>query len=245
MFQNYTAAHFKYFYVDNRKNLRPFDVQLCNVNTKSGSAKHLLKLMPNLLDENAPFDVFRQCYSDLYPREKLVYLTPYSPNVLENYNPDDVYVIGAVIDHGYNGPITLTKAKELGIRTAWLPIRLHMSWNHHGSKLPLNQAGNILLDYKNTRDWRKSFQHVAPRLQTAPRHERHELHKMLHEAEETHGEMPRFNWTKIRDETRVMADAANKGIRHPFKQLLDRDASDSPKDNEKILRKKTQRDIFK
>jgi hypothetical protein len=36
----------------------------------------------------------------MFPPEKLVYLSPDSRNDLKYFNPDDIYVIGGLVDRG-------------------------------------------------------------------------------------------------------------------------------------------------
>lgn len=167
-----TAKQIIYFYTHNRKDSLPFDVHLCNVNSDCTSFQHLQTCMPHIGDHNCSIDVHKECYSDLYPRENLLYLTPYSPNVLAEYNPKDVYVVGAVIEHGKNGPITMMKAKEMGIRTAWPPLGQCMNPHSRKKYLPLNITANIMLSFKNTRKWEESLVHVPQRMQVRPRQER-------------------------------------------------------------------------
>ena len=41
-----------------------------------------------------------QNHLDLFPAERMVYLSPDSNNDLQKFNPDDIYVIGGIIDKG-------------------------------------------------------------------------------------------------------------------------------------------------
>lgn len=221
-FCHYTASHFKHFFGHNRQNFHPFDVHICNWDDQSLTAKHAVNLIPSLLDEDSPVDVHRKCYSEVFPRDQLLYLTPYSPHVLTEYNPNDIYVIGAVVDYGYDGPITLSKAKKLGIRTAYPPISRYMDWGIRAKNLPINIVGEIMLDFKNTQDWTISLEHVPQRLRKQPRQERHMLHKIINEVTDPRGELPRMSWDTVRDETRAIDDATAKGMSNPFKRPVER-----------------------
>lgn len=65
-------------------------------------------------------------YLNVFPKEKLVYLTSDSDNVLNELNSNDVYVIGGLVDHNRYKGICFNMAEEKGIRHARLPIKEHL-----------------------------------------------------------------------------------------------------------------------
>ena len=64
-----------------------------------------------------------KCYTDLFPKEKLVLISPLSENELV-YDYDDTYIISALHENfEYEGNLALEKAKQEGIRHAKLPTK--------------------------------------------------------------------------------------------------------------------------
>lgn len=59
---------------------------------------------------------------EIFPKDKLVYLTSESDDLLEELNEDDVYIIGGIVDHNRLKGLTFKQATEEGLRTARLPI---------------------------------------------------------------------------------------------------------------------------
>lgn len=160
--RRYTADHLFRSIVDNRFNTWPFDIHLCSVNMANETMSVLESKIPNITSPTYPIHLHTNCFSEHFPRDRLVYLTPYASKELGPYNPNDIFVIPAVIDRGYRGPITMIKAKQLGIRTAYFPITKYFSFI--GNKgLPLNLIAKILADFKDKRDWRKALQHFPVR----------------------------------------------------------------------------------
>lgn len=137
------------------------------------------------MDNTCPVDVHRECYSELYPHEKLLYLSPYSQNVLKDYDPEDVLVIPAVVEYGTQGPISMIRARQLGIRTAWLPISRYMECGMHARKLPLCTVGDILRKFKNTRDWDKALERIPRRIRKLQRQERPLLNECISRTTDT------------------------------------------------------------
>ena len=98
---------------------------------------------------------------DLFPREKLVYLSPDSNNDLERFNEDDIYVIGGIIDIGDDrAPLTLANAKKHKIRHARFPMKRVI-----GMKADLNveTCVAIMNDMKYSQDWFYSLRWVPSR----------------------------------------------------------------------------------
>lgn len=141
-------------FLANRKSRLPFDMLICNGNIESSSLQHFQAIYPSLMKLSSPLTVQRESYTDLYPKERLLYITPHSPHVLQDYDPHDILIVPAIIDHGSHGPVTMADAKQNGIRTARLPVK---------RRLPLNVISNILLEYKNKRDWQKALAQLPQR----------------------------------------------------------------------------------
>uniref|UniRef100_W8CBV6 RNA (guanine-9-)-methyltransferase domain-containing protein 1 n=1 Tax=Ceratitis capitata TaxID=7213 RepID=W8CBV6_CERCA len=151
-------------FAENRAHDDPFDMHYCNVNLESVCSKALKRYIPTMLNPEFPMNVHEKCFTELFPKENLVYLTPHCRTDLEAYNPDSVYIIGAMVDTVNNEPLSLAKAKRLGIRMARLPLDRYLQWGSgSGKSLTLNQMVNILLDLKTTKDWAQALKHVPRR----------------------------------------------------------------------------------
>ena len=61
-----------------------------------------------------------------FDKERMVYLTADSPNVITHLEPDKVYVIGALVDRNRHKELCYKKALEMNIETAQLPIGEHL-----------------------------------------------------------------------------------------------------------------------
>lgn len=85
-------------FAENRAHDDPFDLHYCNVNTKSISMQYLQRFIPTMHNPEFPMNVQEKCFTELFPKEQLVYLTPHCRTELMEYNPDDVYIIGAMVD---------------------------------------------------------------------------------------------------------------------------------------------------
>lgn len=80
----------------NRTHRDPFNVVFCNVNKDGKVFKCLSKTMPTIDEPTFPLNYTEKSYLDLYPKDKLVYLTPHCNQPLKEYNHDDVYIVGNV-----------------------------------------------------------------------------------------------------------------------------------------------------
>jgi tRNA (guanine9-N1)-methyltransferase len=56
------------------------------------------------------------------PKSKFVYLSADSPNMLESFETDNIYILGGIVDRNRFPSLCYNKAVEQGISTAQLPI---------------------------------------------------------------------------------------------------------------------------
>ncbi|XP_075166908.1 tRNA methyltransferase roswell [Haematobia irritans] len=151
-------------FAENRLHDDPFDLHYCNVNLKTPCMQSLQRYIPTMLNVDFPMNVHEKCFTELFPQKNLVYLTPHCQKDLIQYNHDDVYIIGAMVDTVNNEPLSLAKAKKLGIRMARLPLDRYLQWGAgSGKSLTLNQMIKIMLDIKKTGDWTVALSHVPRR----------------------------------------------------------------------------------
>ncbi|OXU26924.1 hypothetical protein TSAR_005571 [Trichomalopsis sarcophagae] len=147
----------------NRVHNYPFVIYLCNANLSGPLIERLTRFMPTLFDDDFPMVVTSKSYLELFGRDSIVYLTSNAPKMLETFDPDSVYIIGAYVDKGSKQPVSLGKAKKENVRMAKLPIDKYVQFGDgSGKDLTLNQVMGIMLDAQ-TGDWEKAMLHVPRR----------------------------------------------------------------------------------
>lgn len=100
--------------------------------------------------------------TEIYPKEKIVYLTSESDNVLDDVVDDKVYVIGGIVDHNRLKGITHEDATKRGLYTARLPLDEYVDMQSR-KVLTVNHVFMILLGVLNTHDWAKTLSAVLPK----------------------------------------------------------------------------------
>lgn len=160
----YAAKQLMLCFAENRLNDEPFDLHFCNAQLEGSCMQGLKRFIPTMLNPEFPMNVHTQCFTELFPKQNLVYLTPHCREDLATYNPDDIYIVGAMVDTMNNEPLSLAKAKRMGLRMARLPLDRYLQWGSgSGKSLTLNQMINIMLDLKKTGDWDTALKHVPRR----------------------------------------------------------------------------------
>lgn len=149
---------------DNRAHVDPMCLYYCNLDKDGLLMHHFQCNIPTLLNPEFPAIVTSQSYLDLFRRDQLFYLTPHCETDITEYDPDIVYIIGAMVDKTNTEPLSLAKAKKDGICMGKLPIEKYLNWGPGSCKnITVNQMIQILLDLRYTGDWRKALQHVPER----------------------------------------------------------------------------------
>lgn len=148
-------------FCDNRRDREPFDLHFCNVDFNSVTMKNLELQMPTMRHKTSPMNLHECSYLDLFLREELVYLTPHCDTDLIEYDPNMIYIVGAMVDKQVQEPLSFHKARELNIKMARLPLDRYLSCGAGFRKwLKLDQMVRIMLDLKRTGKWEVALQHV-------------------------------------------------------------------------------------
>lgn len=116
---------------------------------------HFENLMVNVTDQDA---------MDVFPHDKLIYLTADSANIMHTFDADKVYVVGGLVDaRTIQTGITLGKAKRYNINHARLPLDLYLQWETGAKTLTLDQVARILHTMHETQDWTEALKNVPMR----------------------------------------------------------------------------------
>ncbi|NXO37349.1 TM10C methyltransferase, partial [Locustella ochotensis] len=146
----------------NRRSVDPFHIHFCNFKDDSlyhrEFIKHYREAWGKLL-----ITVTDQCYTEIFPKDKLIYLTADSPKVMKTFDHDKIYIVGSMVDKSIKTGVSLARAKRLGLETAALPLEKYLLWSTGAKNLTLDQMMHILLTLKDTADWKKALEFVPRR----------------------------------------------------------------------------------
>ncbi|NXL56967.1 TM10C methyltransferase, partial [Chordeiles acutipennis] len=146
----------------NRRSVDPFHIHFCNFKDDSLYHKEFIKHYKEAWSKLL-ITVTDQCYTEVFPKEKLIYLTADSPRVMKTFDHDKIYIVGSMVDKSIKTGVSLARAKRLGLETAALPLEKYLLWNTGAKNLTLDQMMHILLTLKDTGDWKKALEFVPKR----------------------------------------------------------------------------------
>ncbi|XP_078597215.1 tRNA methyltransferase 10 homolog C-like [Branchiostoma floridae x Branchiostoma japonicum] len=149
----------------NRQDTEPFHVHLVNFRPDGQTYKELGRSrgFDESFAEKMLGTVTEKSYLDLFPKEKLVYLTADSPRELRKFEPDKVYILGSIIDRKITTNLSYAKVKREGIASAALPLDKYLWWGMGDKVLTLDQMMRIMLTLKRTNDFEVALKHVPTR----------------------------------------------------------------------------------
>ena len=106
----------KELYLCNQMLREPYNIHLCNFDWSDSVATGLL----DAHGDDFLWTISTGCFTDIFPRENLVYMTPDSPEVMTQFSHDDVFILGACVDIRDSQSamgISYEKVKRWGIAT--------------------------------------------------------------------------------------------------------------------------------
>ncbi|XP_014741209.1 PREDICTED: mitochondrial ribonuclease P protein 1 [Sturnus vulgaris] len=146
----------------NRRSVDPFHIHFCNFKDDSLYQREFIKHYREAWDKLL-ITVTDQCYTEIFPKDKLIYLTADSPKVMKTFDHDKIYIVGSMVDKSIKTGVSLARAKRLGLETAALPLEKYLLWSTGAKNLTLDQMMHILLTLKDTADWKKALEFVPKR----------------------------------------------------------------------------------
>ena len=141
----------------------PFDLHFTNCDPKGPTIEAVHKYLPNHKTSGFSADFHQKSYTDLFAKERLVYLSPHSNQTLKTMNCDDIHIIGGLLDKSFHEPLSYVKAKKEGIRCVRLPIEEYIVWSSGTKSLCLNHIIQILHDFNLTANWSQALKDNIPK----------------------------------------------------------------------------------
>ena len=139
----------------------PVHLVLCSV---KGGIREAFERQLQVYESWAGVTVTSESYVEFHKEKKdrLVYLTADSDVEIGRLCPEDIYVIGGIVDRNRHKGICHTRATEEGIRTARLPIAKHLLGTGRSMVMCTNHVVDMLLQFLETDDWETAVQRVLP-----------------------------------------------------------------------------------
>jgi tRNA (guanine9-N1)-methyltransferase len=127
------------------------------------------------------WDIIREerSFMDVFEKEKIIYLTSESDNVLDTLEKGATYVIGGLVDHNHHKSLCFDNAQKNLIRTARLPLSEHLVIKTR-TVLTINQCFEIILGISEGKTWREVLLSAMPsRKKVAPKEEEADKEKAV------------------------------------------------------------------
>ncbi|CAF3498975.1 unnamed protein product [Rotaria sordida] len=148
----------QYVFADITRYHSPSFVYLCNL-SHHGRLEAEFTRRASL--ENMCFEFTELNYLDIFPHDKLIYLSPDSNVEMTSFDHDAIYIIGGIADRTGKKPLTFGKAKRENIKHQRFPIDRYVKFGGgSGKSLTIDQVYNILMTLKHTGSWIEAFKYI-------------------------------------------------------------------------------------
>lgn len=109
---------------------------------------------------------YTESYINIYPKDKIIYLTSESKNVIDRLEHDCVYVIGGLVDHNAHKGMCHKLAVEAGVKHGRLPLDKFLQMKAR-KVLTIDHVFEILLRVSEGDTWQEAFLKVLPERKNA------------------------------------------------------------------------------
>ncbi|XP_077292398.1 tRNA methyltransferase 10 homolog A [Arctopsyche grandis] len=140
----------------NRRSSAPMKFVVCNF---SGRTKAEMSRHNGYEYWDVTFE--EKNYLDVFPPEDLVYLSSESENVIQNIEPNKMYIIGGLVDHNSHKGLCHKIAVEQGIQHGRLPLDDYLNMKTR-KVLTIDHVFEILLRITEGVPWTETLMRVVP-----------------------------------------------------------------------------------
>ncbi|KAK6015530.1 tRNA (guanine-N(1)-)-methyltransferase [Ostertagia ostertagi] len=168
-----TALQLKYLISENRDSRTPWQLYFTNFDHSSERIRRLKDKHLSAIDSPSTCSpiISPQSFTDLFPRERVVYLSPDAEEVIEDVQEHDVtlkvYVLGGIVDRvpekGIPRQASLETAIAEEVRCMKLPLDKYVTWKSGTKFLTLTAVFSILRNvHSSGGDWETALRKNIP-----------------------------------------------------------------------------------
>lgn len=133
----------------NRRSKDPFDIHFSNFDSNANFMKKFSSILNVNSVEEAMITGSIKPPQELFPTEKLIYMSPHAKIEMESFDPDKIYILGGFVDiRVHTSTSSYIVAENAGIQSMRLPLEKCLDWGHGSKSLALNHVFRILSDLK-------------------------------------------------------------------------------------------------
>ncbi|CAD8188728.1 unnamed protein product [Paramecium octaurelia] len=155
--QRSLARQLSELYTENRKTDVPLKLYVTNIypTLHKYLEQYHYKQWQLVSDEKLFTDI------DEFQQANIVYLSPDGEEELQEIKEDEVYVIGGLVDRVIIKNATLNRSRQLGVRSAKLPIGQFIKKSYKKC-LNVSTAALMISGWLKYKDWSKAFDSIVP-----------------------------------------------------------------------------------
>nr|CAG4640352.1 EOG090X0D3U [Daphnia pulex] len=143
-------------YSINRRAANPVQYHITSLDGAS-----LTEMSKNSGYQNWDVNLHGKHFTDLFSKEKIVYLTAESDHLIDKIEDDHVYIIGGLVDHNSHKGLCHRLAVEKGLRHGRLPIGENIDMKTR-KVLTIDHVFNIMVNVCNGQKWKEALLEVLP-----------------------------------------------------------------------------------
>ncbi|KAL6738484.1 hypothetical protein Aduo_012027 [Ancylostoma duodenale] len=184
-----TALQLKYLITENRDSRTPWQLYFVNFDLSTRRFQHVKERHLSVIDSSMSSSpiVLPNNYTEVFPRKRVVYLSPDAEEELVDVNDEDVYVLGGIVDRvverGIPRQASLETALADRVSCKKLPLKeKYVKWKSGTKFLTLTAVSSILRDVNSSRgDWESALRRHIPVRNVRSSDEKSVAGKRLHD----------------------------------------------------------------